>query len=58
MSNEHVLVRCVPFNRIYESIAGRNLCISFNDFRGMICRLPYDMSAVSKKDKLRGRALQ
>ena len=37
------------YNRIFESIAGNNMCISLHDFRGMICRLPYDMSAVAKK---------
>lgn len=37
------------YDRIFESVAGNNLCISLNDSRGMICRLPYDMSAVAKK---------
>ena len=36
------------YNRIFESVAGNNLCISLNDFRGMICRLPYDMSVYAK----------
>ena len=35
-------------NRIFESVAGNNVCISLNDFRGMICRLPYDMAAYAK----------
>ena len=40
------------YNRIFESIAGNNMCISLNDCRGMICRLPYDMSAVAKIGKI------
>ena len=30
------------YNRIFESIAGNNLLISLRDFRGMICRLPWE----------------
>lgn len=40
------------YNRIFESVAGNNLCITLNDCRGMICRLPYDMSAVAKTGTL------
>ena len=36
------------YSRIFESVAGNNVCISLNDFRGMICRLPYDMAAYAK----------
>ena len=54
-ANEFIIEQ---YNRIFESIAGSNLCISFNDFRGMIHRLPYDMSAVAKKGKLGGRVFQ
>lgn len=46
------------YNRIFESCAGNNLRISLNDFRGMLCRLPYDMSWFAKKGKRGGRDFQ
>lgn len=54
-SNETNELIIEQYNRIFESIAGSNMCISLNDCRGMICRLPYDMSAVAKCGKLEMR---
>ena len=57
-SNETNELIVEQYNRIFESIAGNNMCISLNDFRGMICRLPFDMSAVAKKGRLGGKDFQ
>lgn len=35
------------YNRIFESVAGNNLCIFLSDAWGMIDRLPFDMSHVA-----------
>ena len=51
-SNETNELIIEQYNRIFESIAGNNMCISLNDCRGMICRLPYDMSTAAKIGKL------
>ena len=46
------------YNRIFESCTGNNLRILLNNFRGMLCRLPYDMSWFAKKGKRGGRDFQ
>ena len=42
------------YNRIFESIAGNNLVISLRDFRGMICRLPWEQMWMAKRGVLGG----
>ena len=40
-----LILKC--YNRIFESAAGNNLCISLSDAWGMIDRLPFDMRHVA-----------
>ena len=42
------------YNRIFESIAGNNLVISLRDFRGMICRLPWEQMWMANRGIMGG----
>ena len=43
------------YNRIFESITGNNLVISLRDFRGMICRLPWEQMWTANRGKMGGK---